>query len=70
MVNTKAAGDFLNPLAPFIKSAISVAIPGEENSLSAAEACQFAHDNDIICKPANSINLDFAVDRLEDVLTC
>ena len=55
MLNTKAAGDFLAPLAPFIKSAISVAIPGEVNSLSAEEACQFASDNDITCKPANSI---------------
>ena len=55
MLNTKAAGDFLAPIAPYITSAVAVAIPGEENSLSANEACQFATDNDILCKPADSI---------------
>ena len=38
MLNSKAIADFLAPLAPHLASARGVAIPGEINSLSAAEA--------------------------------
>ena len=38
MLNSKAIADFLKPLVPHLASARGVAIPGEINSLSAAEA--------------------------------
>ena len=62
MLNTKSAGDFLAPIAPYIKSAIAVQIPNEENSLTANQAAKFATDNNIICQAADSI--DQAIDIL------
>ena len=55
MLNTKAAGDFLAPIAPHVASARAIAIPGEENSLSAEEAAAFAQDAGISCTPFHSI---------------
>ncbi len=56
MLNTKAAGDFLTPIAPYIKSAVAIQIPNEENSLTANQAAKFAKDNNISCETANSID--------------
>ncbi len=42
MLNSKAAGDFLRPLAPLCGSLGAIAIPGETNSLSAEAAA--GHD--------------------------
>lgn len=42
MLNTKAAEDFLRPLAPLAESLQAVAIPGEPNSLSAEAAAGHA----------------------------
>ena len=42
MLNTKDLSAFLRPVVPAIRSCASVAIPGEEASLSAAEAAQAA----------------------------
>ena len=42
MLNTKAAEDFLRPLAPHVGSLRAVAIPGEAASLSADEAASHA----------------------------
>lgn len=42
MLNTKAAADFLKPLAGCVRRLRAVAIPGEPNSLSAAEAAAHA----------------------------
>jgi dihydrofolate synthase/folylpolyglutamate synthase len=42
MLNTKDVSAFLRPIAPAIRACTSVAIPGEEASLSAAEAAQAA----------------------------
>ncbi|MEQ8653563.1 MAG: Mur ligase family protein [Kiloniellales bacterium] len=42
LLNTKAAADFLAPLVPHAASLQAIAIPGEANSLSAAEAATAA----------------------------
>lgn len=42
MLNSKAAADFLAPLAPHAASLTAIAIPGEPNSLSAAELAEMA----------------------------
>lgn len=42
MLNTKDLAAFLRPVAPAVRGCASVAIPGEEASLSAAEAAQAA----------------------------
>lgn len=42
MLNTKAAADFLKPLAGCVRRLRAVAIPGEPNSLSAVEAAAHA----------------------------
>lgn len=55
MLNTKAAGDFLKPLAPHVAKAWSIAIPGEENSLTAQESCDFAMEQSIDCIAADSV---------------
>ncbi len=44
MLNTKAAGAFLAPLAKSAHNLQAVAIPGEPNSLSAEEAATFARE--------------------------
>jgi len=44
MLNTKDLAAFLRPVAPTVRALASVAIPGEEASLSAAEAAQAARD--------------------------
>ena len=55
MLNTKAAGDFLKPLAPFVKDARSIAIPHEENTLSADESTAFGKEVGLNVSPAASI---------------
>ena len=55
MLNTKAAGDFLKPLAPHVAKAWSIAIPGEENSLTAQESCDFAKGEKIDCRAADNV---------------
>ncbi|WP_259781763.1 bifunctional folylpolyglutamate synthase/dihydrofolate synthase [Aestuariispira ectoiniformans] len=60
MLNTKAAGDFLRPLAPHVTQAWSIAIPGEENSLTAGESEAFAKGQGIDCT---------AMETVEDALS-
>ncbi len=55
MLNTKAAGDFLKPISPFVSKAFSLAIPGEENSLTAIEAQEFAVGENIDCQAVSSV---------------
>jgi len=55
MLNTKAAQDFLLPLAPLAESLRAVAIPGEAASLSAAEAAGQALNAGFIAEPADSV---------------
>jgi len=47
MLNTKSAGDFLAPLAPFAESIQTIAIPGEINSFSAEELADTARKSGI-----------------------
>ncbi len=55
MLNTKAAADFLRPLAWRVRRLRAVAIPGEANSLSAAEAAAHAESCGIAAEPAESV---------------
>lgn len=55
MLNTKAAGDFLKPLAPHVAKAWAIAIPGEQNSLTAGEAEAFARGQGIDCTAMETI---------------
>jgi dihydrofolate synthase/folylpolyglutamate synthase len=64
MLNTKAAADFLRPLAGRVRRLRAVAIPGEPNSLSAAEAAAHAESCGIAAEPAESVGA--AVAELRD----
>ena len=44
MLNSKAAEDFLRPLAPHVAGFHAIAIPGEENSFSAMELSEMARN--------------------------
>ncbi len=55
MLNTKAARDFLTPLAPRVRRLRAVAIPGEANSLSAAEAAAHAEACGVAAEPAAGV---------------
>jgi dihydrofolate synthase/folylpolyglutamate synthase len=65
MLNTKAAADFLRPLAGRVRRLRAVAIPGEANSLSAAEAAAHAESCGIPAEPAGSVAA--AVAELRDL---
>lgn len=45
MMNSKAASDFLLPIAPYLASFQSIAIPGEENAFSAEELAGLARQS-------------------------
>ncbi|WP_119167190.1 bifunctional folylpolyglutamate synthase/dihydrofolate synthase [Algihabitans albus] len=55
MLNTKAAADFLRPLAGSVRRLRAVAIPGEANSLSAEEAAAHARACGIAAAPAGDL---------------
>lgn len=42
LLTSKAASDFLAPIAPFLESLTTISIPGEENSFSAEELAEVA----------------------------
>jgi len=60
MLNTKAAQDFLLPLAPLAESLRAVAIPGEAASLSADEAAAQALNAGFAAAPAPSVEAGLA----------
>ena len=55
MLDTKAAGGFLAPLAPLAHSLKAVCIPGEAASLSAAAAADLARREGFDAAPAESV---------------
>ena len=55
MMNSKAARDFLKPLAPLAQSLHAVAIPGEPNSLSAEAASDEARAAGFAASPVRDI---------------
>ncbi len=55
MLNTKAVGDFLRPLASLTQSAQAIPIPGEPNSLSAEELCAIAQAEGIDSSEATGL---------------
>ncbi|MEK9970636.1 MAG: folylpolyglutamate synthase/dihydrofolate synthase family protein [Ferrovibrio sp.] len=54
MLNTKDAAGFLRPLSPLMAGGRCIAIPGEANSLSAAELAQAAHSVGLAALPADN----------------
>ena len=62
MLNTKAAEDFLAPLAPFVAALSAVAIPGEPASLTAEQAA--AHARSVGISAIVSGSVGEAVDSL------
>jgi dihydrofolate synthase/folylpolyglutamate synthase len=60
MLNTKAAQDFLRPLAPLAQELRAVAIPGEAASLSAAAAADHALEAGFVARPAASLEAALA----------
>lgn len=63
MLNSKAATDFLAPLAPYLSSFQAIAIPGEENSLTAEALVGMAQQAGI-ANPAAAASLDTALAAL------
>lgn len=55
VLNTKDATGLLRPLAPLMRQAVCIAIPGEANSLSAAELTQAAQAAGLQAQPADSL---------------
>ena len=55
MMNSKAAKDFLAPLAPLATALYAVAIPGEANSFSAVEAAAAAEAAGLPARPADGV---------------
>lgn len=62
MLNTKDVSAFLRPIAPAIRACASVAIPGEEASLSADEAAQAARA--LLLRAMPSADIAKAIDAL------
>lgn len=56
MLKTKDADAFVAALAAYVKSAVTVSIPGEAASLSAEEACTVVSRHGIPTRPAASID--------------
>ena len=54
MLNSKAAVDYLRPLAPLARATYCVAIPGEENTLSTEAMAREARDAGHTARPAVS----------------
>jgi len=63
MMNSKAAVDFLRPLAPHVAGFQAVAIPGEENSFSAADLTGMACAAGL-SEPVFAASIQQAVERL------
>lgn len=55
MLNTKDAAGFLRPLAPLMRGAACIAIPGEANSLSAEELSAAAAAVGLTARPASGL---------------
>jgi dihydrofolate synthase/folylpolyglutamate synthase len=55
MLNTKDSQGFLDPLADLVQGGATVAIPGEANSLSAAEMADNAKEAGLLLQPASSL---------------
>jgi dihydrofolate synthase/folylpolyglutamate synthase len=55
MLNTKAAADFLTPLAPYTAKLYAVAIPGEAASLSAGDAAAHATNAGLDARASESV---------------
>jgi dihydrofolate synthase/folylpolyglutamate synthase len=60
MLNTKDSRGFLEPLAPYVRAMRTVAIPGEENSLSAEQTAATAVAEGIVARPADSAGVAVA----------
>lgn len=63
LLTSKAAADFLGPIAPYLDSLTTVAIPGEENSFGAEELADIARDAGCVAVEA-APGLDSAMARL------
>ena len=75
MLNTKDLSAFLRPVAPAIRACVSVAIPGEEASLSAEEAAQAARALLLRARPSEDLaaairNLVNDAERPGRILIC
>ncbi|MDD9926228.1 MAG: bifunctional folylpolyglutamate synthase/dihydrofolate synthase [Rhodospirillaceae bacterium] len=75
MLNTKDLSAFLRPVAPAIRACASVAIPGEEASLSAEEAAQDARALLLRARPSEDVaaairNLVNDAERPGRILIC
>ena len=75
MLNTKDLSAFLRPVAPVIRACASVAIPGEEASLSAEEAAQAARALLLRARPSEDVaaairNLVNDAERPGRILIC
>ena len=55
MLNSKDVGEFFTPLAGVARSVWAVAIPGEENSLSAEESAAAARAAGLKAEPTTSV---------------
>jgi dihydrofolate synthase/folylpolyglutamate synthase len=75
MLNTKDAGGFFAPLAPFARSLFALTIPGEENALGASRIAETARVLGIAAEETASVETALrAIVSLEDgparVLIC
>ena len=64
MMNTKDPAGFIAPLAPYVRRAVAVAIPGERNSLDARETLAVLRRAGLEAETADDI--ETAVDRLAE----
>jgi len=55
MLNTKDISGYLSPIAPHVEKLIAVSIPGEMNTLSAADTATAAHDVGMQADTANDV---------------
>ena len=62
MMNTKDPAGFIGPLAPHVRRAVAVEIPGEKNSLAAADTLGYLEAAGIGAERASGI--EDAIDRL------
>ncbi len=75
MLSTKDLAAFLKPIAPLVRASASVAIPGEEASLSASEAAQAARSVLLRATPSDDVSeairtLIVGVDEPGRILIC
>ena len=55
MLNTKDISGYLNPIAPHVEKLIAVSIPGEMNTLPAADTAAAAHDAGMHAETADDV---------------